>query len=137
VLPEVAAQYFLAAQALVARNRSTAALHKFRLRTKRFRYTLELFHKCYGPGLSQRLKTLQKIQQHLGHINDCATTIRMLSGKGHSRPSRLLARFLRHLDAEVSSQSVALTEALKHYLQSEQQRWWTAYLARPAESRKS
>ena len=72
-LPELARQYFEAGRAL-GTDPSFEALHRFRLFTKRFRYTLELFRPCYGPGLNIRIEALGLVQQYLGDINDCATT---------------------------------------------------------------
>ena len=132
VLPGLAARYFTAGRALIARKPSPVALHKFRLETKRFRYTLELFNKCYGPGLGQRLKTLQRIQQDLGSINDWATTRRMLSAKGRPRVRGPLARLAEYIDAQVPARTEALIGNLKESLQSDEwQRWWVGYLSRP------
>lgn len=132
VLPELAARYFTAGRALIARKPSPASLHKFRLETKRFRYTLELFNRCYGPGLGQRLKALQRIQQDLGSINDWATTRKILSGKGRPRARGPLARLAEYIDAQAPARTEALIGHLKESLQSdEQQRWWVGYLARP------
>src|SRR2546426_12184826 len=72
-LPEMARRFFEAGRELAGDAWSFKSLHRFRLHTKRFRYTLELFRKCYGPGLAQRLEALRTLQQHLGDINECAT----------------------------------------------------------------
>ena len=49
-------------------------MHKFRLRTKRFRYTLEMFKDLYGPGMLKRIESLKQVQTYLGDINDCIVT---------------------------------------------------------------
>src|SRR5579863_8212648 len=74
-LPELSKRYFRAGHALLRGTPSPEALHRFRLETKRFRYTLELFRPCYGPGLDRRLAKLREIQTHLGEISDCSATI--------------------------------------------------------------
>src|SRR5213594_2000685 len=72
-LPKLAGRYFKAGRKLLKGRASVEILHRFRLETKRFRYTLELFRPCYGPGLDQRLALLRKVQDLLGEINDCVT----------------------------------------------------------------
>ena len=90
-LPPLARAYFRAGRALFAAKPTAGAFHKFRLETKRFRYTLELFQPCYGPGLEERLKLLRNIQDLLGEINDCATTQKLL-GSQPVRVSKFLER---------------------------------------------
>ena len=89
-LPGLAVLYFKAGRRLAERRASLEALHQFRLETKRFRYTLELFRPCYGPALDKRLTSLRKIQDLLGEINDCVTTQNILG-----RKQNILAEFLQ------------------------------------------
>jgi len=76
-LPELAADFFSAGRALAAADSGPAEAHQFRIRTKRLRYTLELFQPCYGAGLKRRLDSLRGIQQLLGELNDLATIARL------------------------------------------------------------
>jgi CHAD domain-containing protein len=120
-LPGLAGRYFHDGRALFQKRPSPRALHQFRLQTKRFRYTLELFRPCYGPGLDQRLERLREIQNHLGEISDCAATTEML-GRAHQR----FAAFLKRRMA-------AKMGALHSYWQQSfdvdgQEAWWTNYL---------
>ncbi len=122
-LPEAAREYFRAGRALFRAPSSPHSLHRFRLQTKRFRYTLELFRPCYGPALDHRLAVLRDVQTYLGEINDCAATIELLAG---SQP-----RFRRFLKQRIS----AKISALHHFWQNTvdaagQERWWTDYLSR-------
>jgi len=122
-LPRLARRYFRAGRTLLKGKPSPAALHRFRLETKRFRYTLELFRLCYGPGLDLRLEKLREIQVHLGEISDCSATIELLG-----RVDRPFAGFLkRRMAAKIG--------ALHSYWQDSfdaagQDTWWTQYLAR-------
>ena len=122
-LPPLAREYYRAGRELFAVKPTVGAFHKFRLDTKRFRYTLELFQPCYGPGLEQRLKLLRKIQDLLGEINDCATTQKLLK----AQPDRI-SKFLER--------RVALrTRALRMWWRQTfdgagREIWWTNYLAR-------
>lgn len=81
VLPALAEQYFRDGRAVLPEKTSSAKLHRFRLKTKRFRYTLELFRSIYGPGLEARLRLLRKVQQFLGEANDCAAARALLDGR--------------------------------------------------------
>lgn len=82
-LPILAEQYFRAGREMLEGKHSHKAMHKFRLRTKHFRYTLELFRSVYGATLEKRLEMLKPVQDALGDLNDCASA-RELLGK-HSR----------------------------------------------------
>ena len=94
-LPELAGLYFKAGRTMADGHVSLEALHQFRLETKRFRYTLELFRSCYGKGLDERLGSLRKIQDLLGEINDCLTTQNLLGRKQKSLTPFLQRRIAR------------------------------------------
>jgi len=79
-LPAMALRYFEAGQQLIAQDSSPKLLHRFRLRTKHFRYTLELFSDLYGTAFEKQLKRLKPVQDALGEMNDCATTLDWLGG---------------------------------------------------------
>lgn len=128
VLPRLAAKYLRAGRRLV--EPTPSALHAFRLKTKRFRYTLELFRSCYGSGLDCRLTALRKIQRHLGEINDCAATERMLL-EINGLKSTEIARLASWLEERMARKTANLRRAVKKHLQSPGRRWWVAFLARP------
>jgi len=71
-------KYMAAGRRLVRKSRTPEQLHKFRILTKRFRYTLEMFSDLYGPGLQQRLGRLRTVQETLGNLNDCVVASAML-----------------------------------------------------------
>ena len=73
VLPTLTEKLFERGRKAVESVDSMDALHGFRLRVKRYRYTLELFRPCYGPGMEKRLKQLKQLQDRLGFMNDCAS----------------------------------------------------------------
>ena len=130
VLPHLAAAYIQASKKLSDGDPSVRNIHKFRLKTKRFRYTLELFRPCCGPGLEPRLEALRCIQQGLGEISDCVMTRRLLPGRKGIRP-RQLARFSKFLDSRIAEKTASLLHHLERSLRAPgQQRWWEDYLAR-------
>lgn len=73
VLPTLTERLFERGRKAVEAVDSMDALHGFRLRVKRYRYTLELLRPCYGPGMEKRLKHLKQLQDRLGVINDCTS----------------------------------------------------------------
>lgn len=71
-MPGVVAEFFLLGREAAASGGDAVRLHAFRLSAKRFRYTLELFHPLYGPGLVARIEAVRKIQSMLGDRQDFA-----------------------------------------------------------------
>jgi CHAD domain-containing protein len=122
-LPELARAYFRNGRAMCRGESSARTLHRFRLETKRFRYTLELFRPCYGPGLDRRLALLREVQTHLGEINDCAATAEMF---GKMRP-----RFRAFLKHRMSAKIAELHRFWQQTMDAAgQEHWWTDYLSR-------
>ena len=80
VLPKLAEKYFTAGREAANGKRSSKALHRFRIVTKRFRYALELFRPVYGPSLDRRLQALRDLQSVLGKISDYQTILDMVPG---------------------------------------------------------
>lgn len=129
-LPELAREFFRVGRKLEGAEPSLEELHRFRLFVKRFRYALELFRPCYGPGLARRIDALRILQQHLGEISDCEATQRLvverddlrqaerkrLIGYFQEQASAGVTKFRRHWDEEFSA--------------PQRKRWWTDYLTR-------
>jgi CHAD domain-containing protein len=83
VLPELMHKYFKAGRRL-DRDAGAKAMHRFRLRTKQLRYTLEAFSKLYGRGLESKMACFRSIQNALGDANDCEV---LLADKDRQLPS--------------------------------------------------
>lgn len=134
-LPELAAQYFARGRELLAGKPAFDALHAFRLETKRFRYTLEMFRPVYGRGLDPYLAELRKVQTALGEINDCVATrahVERLMPAG----SPVRRRVERYLDRRAAG----LTAAFLRLWRSEfdapgRAARWHAYLGRATRPR--
>jgi CHAD domain-containing protein len=77
-MPQLVREYFDEGRDALAPGTRWKQIHKFRLRTKRFRYTLETFRDLYGPGLLKRIDSLKKLQTYLGDANDYVVTSKML-----------------------------------------------------------
>jgi CHAD domain-containing protein len=134
-LPGLVREYFAEGRALAAGKASAAAFHRFRLRTKRLRYTLELFRPCYGPGLDRRLQALHQVQQLLGELNDCAAARRIVDGLLPPRaPQRL--RLHRMLEARARQKMAGFRAYWTGHLDAAgQEHAWCGYLARPRPAR--
>jgi CHAD domain-containing protein len=129
-LPALMTAYFEAGRKLLAKATSPEDLHRFRLRTKRTRYTLELFRLCYGPGLDQRLSAMRGIQTMLGEINDCDATRRLLA-RSLSKRSLPLRRLERFLGARSRRLATAFRKEWRESFDAPgREEWWTAYLGR-------
>lgn len=71
---------------------SPRALHQFRIASKKFRYTLELFVPLYGPPLNRQLEDIKRTQTLLGDINDCVTVGELVA---HYKGGSALADWLK------------------------------------------
>jgi CHAD domain-containing protein len=80
ILPKMARKYFEAGRKAIDEKRPAEELHAFRLETKRFRYSLELFRPVYGPQLDRYLEALRELQGVLGKISDYQAIKRLLAG---------------------------------------------------------
>jgi CHAD domain-containing protein len=87
-LPKLAKKYFKSGHRALDKERDWKDVHSFRLETKKFRYTLELFRPQYGPGLEKRIDELKHIQTLLGDANDYVVTAGLLEPVAGSEPLR-------------------------------------------------
>ena len=126
VLPRLAAAYFDEVRNFLAESHEPAELHRMRLASKRFRYTLELFRRCYGPALEQRLDALKKIQDYLGDLNDAVATHQHLGNSVNPK----VREFLR---ARAQQKAEEFRQHWKAKFDADgQEKWWTQYLERNA-----
>jgi CHAD domain-containing protein len=81
LLPRMAEKYFKAGRKAAAHARpSPKDLHRVRLRTKRLRYSLELFRPVYGASLDRYLNQLRALQDVLGKLSDYHTLHALFTG---------------------------------------------------------
>jgi CHAD domain-containing protein len=93
LLPPMMEDLFRAGREAARPAASHQTMHQFRLKTKRLRYTLELFEPVYGGKTKQMMESLKGLQEKLGAINDCATTLEMIRrDRGAALAVRRLAR---------------------------------------------
>jgi CHAD domain-containing protein len=117
ILPALAEDLFAAGQAAAAAGATHDTVHQFRLRAKRFRYALELFPSFYGDPMQDHLQALGELQDRLGAINDCVTTIAMLPEDRRAAVAvgKLLRQremeFRRHWKAHYSGGTLAVCKS--------------------------
>ena len=98
VLPAMAEDLFRAGRGAAQPNSTRLRMHRLRLKAKGVRYTLELFESVYvrtsaGSGTKSIMELLKGLQEKLGAINDCATTLEMIRRNRRATASvRRLAR---------------------------------------------
>jgi CHAD domain-containing protein len=80
LLPKLAEKYFKAGRKAAEGDPSPKKLHGFRLATKQFRYSLELFRPLYGAKLDRKLRTLGELQSVLGKLSDYRSARTLLEG---------------------------------------------------------
>jgi CHAD domain-containing protein len=129
-LPALASGYFEAGRKLMEGKPAPEDLHHFRLATKRFRSILEFFRPCYGKSLEGRIDDLRGVQNRLGEINDCVTTLAMLKPPAKHKKT---AAFLTHRAAQ-------RTDAFRQYWHQtfgppEQESRWRRYFSSFARER--
>ena len=125
LLPALAQEFFASGEAAISAHASYQTLHRFRLQAKRFRYTLELFQRFYGREMPLGAEILKELQDRLGAINDCATTIVVL-GRDR-RAVAAVGKLLRQRKAVL--QTYARSQFVPQKLD-----WWKRWLAHPARS---
>jgi CHAD domain-containing protein len=79
ILPRMAKDFLERGSAVSQAKISPEKMHAFRIASKKFRYTLELFATLYGPALNGWLESIKRVQTLLGDINDCVTVAQLLS----------------------------------------------------------
>ena len=78
-LPQMATEFFDLGNRAAHTKAPPKELHRFRLASKKFRYSLELFAPVYAPSLRHLLEKIKTTQRMLGDINDCETVRTMIA----------------------------------------------------------
>jgi CHAD domain-containing protein len=119
VLPKMARKYFEAGRKAIQGKRPPDELHGFRLETKRFRYTLELFRPLYGPTMDRYLKALRELQGALGKVSDYQAIQRVLSDDDELN---------KHLDHAVKGKVKDLRHTWRAFDAAGELKRWRTYL---------
>ncbi len=121
-LPALAEDFFQTGDAAAAPHSNYQTLHRFRLRAKRFRYTLELFERFYGPEIAAAAKALKGVQDRLGAINDCVATINLLP----EDPSAVIA-----IQERLDQRTGDFRSYWRRHFPAQKRAWWRQWLSHP------
>jgi CHAD domain-containing protein len=133
ILPVLAGEYFAQVRGLLAGTTHPRDLHRIRLATKHFRYTLELFRPCYGSGLETRIATLRNVQRLLGDINDCVASWELLSKTLPKSPTRTKVKEYLKNQAEHDAEDFR-KEWKEKFDAPGREGWWKVYLRNAGKS---
>jgi CHAD domain-containing protein len=126
LLPPMLEDLFRAGRDAARPDSSRPSMHQFRLKTKRVRYTLELFDPVYGRKTKPMMASLKGLQEKLGAINDCATTLEMI------RRNRAAGAAVRRLAGEREAEFRRYWK--KRFGPRERARWKAVLLAADGKS---
>ena len=121
-LPRLAEKYFRAGRKAADKKNTPKQLHRFRVRTKQFRYALELFRPVYGPTLDRHLGSLRGIQDALGKVSDYQSIQEMIAGD---------KEFGAKVRKAQKKKIKEFREEWKKFDSEGQLQRWKAYLTRP------
>jgi CHAD domain-containing protein len=113
VLPLVAREC-LSRGFAAAKGASPGQLHRFRLSTKKLRYTVELFASPDAENLRAWLDQIKTIQTLLGDVNDCETARRIASRLGGGKK----------LDAQLRKEQAKRVKSFRRHWTEELAREW-------------
>jgi len=108
IVKEMATEFLRLGKKAASPETSARQVHRFRIASKKFRYTLELFEPFHSAELTPWLERVKAVQSVLGDANDCETVRRMVSrwnaGEGliaklEKRQKRKLKKFRQEWDA--------------------------------------
>ena len=98
VLPGMTEELFQAGAEAAQAGSTHHQMHRFRLMSKRVRYTLEAFDPVYGTATAGIMESLKGLQEKLGNINDCASTLVMVARNRGA--SAAVSRLVRERELE-------------------------------------
>jgi CHAD domain-containing protein len=129
VLPGLAVDLLDAGCVAAAPGATYEEMHQFRLKAKRFRYTLEIFAPVYkgreAANLKQGLAMMRGLQDRLGAINDCVTAHGLLQGNEPAQAA---------VDRVMKAREQQFRDHWKRQFGQRTKAWWMAWLAAPGEA---
>jgi len=127
LLPKLADKYFKAGRKAAGEEAPSAKdLHRFRIATKRFRYSLELFRPVYGDTLETHIRSLRELQNVLGALSDYHSLERLFQGDRELRAK---------LDRATSRKLREFRAAWRAFDSDDRRERWNQYLTRKTRRR--
>lgn len=121
LLPKMVRRYFESGREALHRKTPPEDLHVFRLETKRFRYSLELFRPLYGPSLERYLSKLRELQGALGKVSDYQAIQHVLGGD---------PKMKSEIDRALKGKIKGLRQTWRAFDADGQLKRWRTYLGR-------
>ena len=126
-LPRQVREWFAEGDLALQGEQPYEEIHRFRLLTKRFRYTLEIFRPAYGPSLDRIIEELRGLQTLLGDLNDCVASSHLLTDVPGSDAARI------RLDRKATRKASELRALwARDYASAARRGQWERYLVRYA-----
>jgi CHAD domain-containing protein len=94
-LAGLAGELFQAGDYAVNHKVPYSRLHACRLLAKRLRYSMEMFQLNGSTRFKSRFKTLKRLQDQLGALNDCVTVLELVEGHATAKGRLRLLRMQR------------------------------------------
>lgn len=118
---------FLEAGAVALKPDSTPEeMHRFRLLSKRLRYTLEIFQPVLGSECQQAIGVIRELQEYLGAVNDCVASADLIGELGKSGASARRAKSaLRRL---LRKRVDAFRKYWRGHMAEKQESWWQDWI---------
>ena len=122
-MPRQVQEWFAEGDLALQADQPYEEIHRFRLLTKRFRYTLEIFRPAYGPSLDRIIEELRTLQTLLGDLNDCVASSHLLTDVPGSDAARI------RLDRKATRKAGDLRAMwARDYASATRRRRWARYL---------
>lgn len=109
-------EHFFHAGSHILEQEDLEAIHEFRIAAKQFRYLIEVFQPVYGDEIAKKLKSLKKLQDFMGRLNDIVTARSLIS----SLP--LSSDVLKWLDQEELKARTALVRNWRKSMDTEKRK---------------
>jgi CHAD domain-containing protein len=129
ILPGILKDYLHRGRHAACEEASAKELHRFRIATKKIRYTLELFAPLYGGAVEALAEKLKHLQTDLGSIHDCEATRGLVCGANDSRARK---EILKALDERQTRKTTRFLNGYRRAFQDEEAvRGWKKILQHP------
>ncbi len=125
-LRPLAAEFFRTAQVAAKPDSTPEQLHRFRLLSKRLRYSLEIFEPVLGADGKRALARLRELQERLGAVNDCAASAAAIARLGEDGPP--LRRARRALRRLLRERMEAFRAWWREHMDAKEQRRWRHWI---------
>jgi len=116
LLPGLASALFAQGDRAARARSRYQDIHQFRLQVKRYRYTVEIFAPLYGHVAASEIEDLRRLQDDLGKLNDCVTSLPLIGR--HPDARRVIRKLMEERQQEFKK------EWHRRFNKALRARWW-------------